>query len=151
MIKEVSEATPGGKDLAEGSLSAERREVYREVANKQTHRNVGLLTGRPEGSGVPVFDTCFSQTKDKARVREKELIVGPDNRHLGVSTRKTDSITAKRATRQSKAQARPIKEERRRRARRRAEANNNTASPISFTRRREGPSTFAQSLSGGVF
>lgn len=45
MIKEVSAATPDGKDLAERSLSAERCEIYWEAANKQTHRNVGLLRG----------------------------------------------------------------------------------------------------------
>lgn len=50
MIKEVSEATPDGKDLAEPSLSAERCEIYWEAANKQTHRNVGLLT--PSGARV---------------------------------------------------------------------------------------------------
>lgn len=60
MIKEVSEATPDGKDLAEGSLLAEWREIYWEAANKQT---VGLLTGCPEGSGVPIFDTCFSKKR----------------------------------------------------------------------------------------
>lgn len=31
------------------------------------------------------------------------------------------------------------------------EANNNTTNLISFTQRRDGPSTFAQSLSGSVF
>lgn len=83
--------------------------------------------------------------------------MGPDNCRLRVSTHKTRTdnttpgVAPKWATRQSKAEARRIKKECRWRTRRRMEANNNTASLISFTRGREGPSTFAQSLSGGMF
>lgn len=109
----------------------------------------------PQGPGLPIFDTCFSKKKkDKARVKEKELITGPDNGRLRVATRKTRTdpgCHTERASRQSKAEARRIKKEHRWRARRRVEANNNMANMISFTREREGLSTFGQSLSGDVF
>lgn len=44
-----------GKDLAEGNLSTERREIYSAAANKQSHRNVGLLRGPGCQSLTPVL------------------------------------------------------------------------------------------------
>lgn len=63
-------------------------------------------TPPPRGSGVPIFDTCFSQTKDKAKgERKRGQSREPDDRHLGVPTPKPTTQQMKRATRASGAEA----------------------------------------------
>lgn len=109
-----------------GSGGGKLIEIHREAANKQTHRNVGLLTGRPPGGpGCQSLTRVLAKQKIKQRVREKRLITGTGRPSPRGSDPGTDNTTTEKGNSSKRSEGQRIKEERGWRAGRSTEANNN--------------------------